>query len=72
MFGEASLVLFPFRLSNEPGVPELVLELNGIQRLVQLSRQEKERNYSDGVLIACLVSNPSPLPHWNEVRNYLI
>lgn len=28
-----------------------------IPRLVQLCREPKERNYSDAVLVACLVSN---------------
>ena len=33
----------------------MVVEMGGMERMVQLCRQEKERNYSDGVLIACLV-----------------
>jgi len=43
----------------------MVLEMGGIQRLVELSRNDRERNYSDGVLIASLVSFTSdflPLP----------
>jgi len=43
------------RLCSEEGVAKFILERGGIHRLVSLSRNEKERNYSDGVLIAALV-----------------
>lgn len=33
-----------------------VVSLEGVPRLVRLCRDEKERNHSDGVLVACLVS----------------
>ncbi|CAL8105012.1 unnamed protein product [Orchesella dallaii] len=44
------------RLCNENGVARYVYDMGGVHRLVQLCRKEKERNYSDGVLIAALVS----------------
>lgn len=43
------------RLANEEGVARYVLQRGGLHRLVTLCRREKERNYSDGVLIAALV-----------------
>lgn len=33
-----------------------VVESGGLQRLIQLCRSGSERNHSDGVLVACLVS----------------
>jgi hypothetical protein len=32
-----------------------VVELQGVNRLVRLCKEERERNHSDGVLVACLV-----------------
>ncbi|ODN02494.1 Protein inscuteable [Orchesella cincta] len=43
------------RLCNENGVARYVYDMGGVHRLVQLCRKEKERNYSDGVLIAALI-----------------
>lgn len=33
-----------------------VVDLQGVNRLVRLCKDETERNHSDGVLVACLVS----------------
>jgi Protein inscuteable C-terminal len=37
-------------------VAQQFVELQGAERLVRLCKDEKERNHSDGVLVACLVS----------------
>lgn len=44
------------RLCTNPEIAKQVIELQGVTRLVRLCREERERNYSDGVLVACLVS----------------
>ncbi|CAM1294969.1 INSC (predicted) [Pycnogonum litorale] len=44
------------RLTSEPDAAENVAKLQGIQRLVRLCKDEKERNCSDSVLIACLAA----------------
>lgn len=44
-----------FRLCSDPSVAAQVVDLQGINRLVRLCKEERERNHSDGVLVACLV-----------------
>ncbi|XP_065207501.1 protein inscuteable homolog isoform X2 [Planococcus citri] len=44
------------RLCTNPEIAKQVIELQGVTRLVRLCREERERNYSDGVLVACLAS----------------
>lgn len=44
-----------FRLCSDPEVAEEVVQLQGVPRLVRLCREDRERNHSDGVLVACLV-----------------
>ena len=43
------------RLSNDKSIARLVDRLNGVQRLVQLCKEAKERNFSDTVLLAAIV-----------------
>jgi hypothetical protein len=45
-----------------------VVELQGVNRLVRLCKEERERNHSDGVLVACLVCLLHfPIwVHWNN------
>lgn len=42
------------RLCNSPEVCMEVIQLGGIDRLVELCKDTSERNYSDAVLVACL------------------
>lgn len=44
------------RLCSDAAVSEQVIALQGVQRLVQLCKDEKERNQSDAVLVACLAA----------------
>lgn len=44
------------RLCSDATVAKQVVELQGINRLVRLCKEGRERNHSDGVLVACLVS----------------
>lgn len=44
------------RLASDPEVARQVVALEGVPRLVRLCRDEKERNHSDGVLVACLAA----------------
>ncbi|GLH06938.1 Inscuteable protein [Gryllus bimaculatus] len=44
------------RLCSDPAVAEQVVVLQGVTRLVRLCRDERERNHSDGVLVACLAA----------------
>ena len=46
-------------MASEDGVAEKVEHLGGFERLIDLCRIDRERNYSDGVLIASLVSSIS-------------
>ena len=51
-----------------------VVELQGVNRLVRLCKEERERNHSDGVLVACLVSyHLISSPHIKQVKfwNYV-
>ena len=43
------------RLSNDRSIARLIERLNGAQRLVQLCKEAKERNFSDTVLLAAIV-----------------
>ncbi|KAL1130171.1 hypothetical protein AAG570_013109 [Ranatra chinensis] len=45
------------RLCSEPEAANQVIQLQGVSSLVRLCREERERNNSDGVLVACLVNN---------------
>lgn len=54
------------RLCTNPEISKQVIELQGVTRLVRLCREERERNYSDGVLVACLVSMRFHLHNFNE------
>lgn len=42
-------------MCGEENAARQIVELEGIERLSQLVRDPRERNYSDGVLVACLV-----------------
>ncbi|KAK6626100.1 hypothetical protein RUM43_006404 [Polyplax serrata] len=44
------------RLCSDTVVAKQVVELQGVNRLVRLCKEEKERNHSDGVLVACLAA----------------
>ncbi|XP_054262354.1 protein inscuteable homolog [Macrosteles quadrilineatus] len=44
------------RLCSDPSVAAQVVDLQGINRLVRLCKEERERNHSDGVLVACLAA----------------
>lgn len=44
------------RLCNDAAVAREVIDLQGIQRLTRLCKDEKERNESDAVLVACLAA----------------
>ena len=44
-----------FRVCGEENAARQIVDLEGIERLAQLVRDPRERNYSDGVLVACLV-----------------
>lgn len=44
------------RLCSDPAVAKQVMSLEGVQRLVRLCKDEKERNQSDAVLVACLAA----------------
>ena len=43
------------RLCGEENVARQLVELGGADRLVQLCKDDAERNHSDAVLVACLV-----------------
>lgn len=43
------------------------MELKGVNRLVRLCKEEKERNHSDGVLVACLVSIQVPRTNYSKI-----
>lgn len=45
-----------YRLCSDVEVSKQVVELEGVNRLIRLCKDERERNHSDGVLVACLVS----------------
>ncbi|XP_059481014.1 protein inscuteable homolog [Neocloeon triangulifer] len=42
------------RLCSSQTVAQQIVDLQGAERLVRLCKDEKERNHSDGVLVACL------------------
>ncbi|GFY60442.1 protein inscuteable homolog [Trichonephila inaurata madagascariensis] len=44
------------RLCTKPETSNIVAEMQGIQRLVKLCKDRKERNDSDSVLVACLAA----------------
>nr|CAD7461562.1 unnamed protein product [Timema tahoe] len=44
------------RLCSDPVVAAQVVELQGVSRLVKLCKDKRERNHSDGVLVACLAA----------------
>lgn len=51
------------RVCGEENAAREIVDLNGIERIGQLVRDPRERNYSDGVLVACLVIfNLKPRP----------
>ena len=43
------------RLANDRSIARLIERLNGVQRLVQMIKDAKERNFSDSVLLAAIV-----------------
>lgn len=47
---------YDYRLCSDVEVSKQVVELEGVNCLVRLCKEERERNHSDGVLVACLVS----------------
>ncbi|KAI5732661.1 hypothetical protein M8J76_002893 [Diaphorina citri] len=44
------------RLCSDVEIAQQVVELQGVNRLVKLCKEERERNHSDGVLVACLAA----------------
>ncbi|XP_046394800.1 protein inscuteable homolog [Ischnura elegans] len=44
------------RLCSDPLVAKQVVEMKGVSQIVRLCVDEKERNHSDGVLVACLAA----------------
>ncbi|XP_025411976.1 protein inscuteable homolog isoform X2 [Sipha flava] len=44
------------RLCSDVEVSKQIVELEGVNRLIRLCKDERERNHSDGVLVACLAS----------------
>ncbi|XP_015380018.1 PREDICTED: protein inscuteable homolog [Diuraphis noxia] len=44
------------RLCSDVEVSKQFVELEGVNRLIRLCKDERERNHSDGVLVACLAS----------------
>ncbi|XP_032786951.2 uncharacterized protein LOC116924533 isoform X2 [Daphnia magna] len=44
------------RVCGEENAARQIVDLEGIERLAQLVRDPRERNYSDGVLVACLAA----------------
>ncbi|KAL1459117.1 hypothetical protein WDU94_011124 [Cyamophila willieti] len=44
------------RLCSDVEIAQQVVELQGVTRLVKLCKEERERNHSDGVLVACLAA----------------
>ena len=50
-------MFFLYRLCREASVARQVAEQGGAKRLVRLCKDESERNHSDAVLVACLVSS---------------
>ena len=54
------------RVCGEENAARQIVELEGIERLAQLVRDPRERNYSDGVLVACLVICHSLLQQTNR------
>jgi hypothetical protein len=44
------------RLGSHKSAAKLIYKLNGVQRLVQLCKDAKERNFSDTVLLACIAA----------------
>ncbi|XP_067000307.2 protein inscuteable homolog [Anabrus simplex] len=44
------------RLCSDTEVARQVVDLQGVTRLVRLCKDERERNHSDGVLVACLAA----------------
>lgn len=53
------MIIYNFRLCSDVQVSKQVVELEGVNRLIRLCKDERERNHSDGVLVACLVSLPT-------------
>lgn len=51
---------YDYRLCSDVEVSKQVVELEGVNRLIRLCKDERERNHSDGVLVACLVSTKLP------------
>lgn len=51
-----SRIICDYRLCSDVEVSKQVVELEGVNRLIKLCKEERERNHSDGVLVACLVS----------------
>lgn len=45
------------RLGNHKSVAKLIYKLNGINRLIELCKNAKERNFSDTVLMACIAAS---------------
>ncbi|XP_049766335.1 protein inscuteable homolog [Schistocerca cancellata] len=44
------------RLCTDKAVAQEIVDLQGVTRLVRLCREDRERNHSDGVLVACLAA----------------
>lgn len=50
------ILFYDCRLCSDVEVSKQFVELEGVNRLIRLCKDERERNHSDGVLVACLVS----------------
>lgn len=44
------------RLCSDQAIVNAIADMNGVQRIVQLCKDKKERNNSDSVLVACLAA----------------
>lgn len=44
------------RLCTNTEISKQIVELQGVNQLVRLCKEERERNFNDDVLVACLVS----------------
>lgn len=44
------------RLCTNAEISKQVVELQGVNQLVRLCKEERERNFNDDILVACLVN----------------
>jgi len=61
-----------FRLCSDVEISKQVVELEGVHCLIRLCKDERERNHSDGVLVACLVSTYTHLILYRFILKFCI